>query len=98
MTDIPIPGLDPALAPATAPARRLPRTALPVGAADGVAHDHARPPRAQEPAHLRFVRRAARPVRRLRHADDVKVVVLTGAGDNFCSGGDVHEIIGPLVS
>ncbi|MDP1687881.1 enoyl-CoA hydratase family protein, partial [Hydrogenophaga sp.] len=22
--------------------------------------------------------------------------VLTGAGDNFCSGGDVHEIIGPL--
>jgi enoyl-CoA hydratase/carnithine racemase len=27
----------------------------------------------------------------------IKVVVLTGAGDNFCSGGDVHEIIGPLV-
>jgi enoyl-CoA hydratase/carnithine racemase len=25
-----------------------------------------------------------------------KVVVVTGAGDNFCSGGDVHEIIGPL--
>jgi enoyl-CoA hydratase/carnithine racemase len=34
---------------------------------------------------------------RLRHASDVKVVVLVGAGDNFCSGGDVHEIIGPLV-
>ena len=34
---------------------------------------------------------------RLRHASDVKVVVLAGAGDNFCSGGDVHEIIGPLV-
>ncbi len=33
----------------------------------------------------------------LRHARDVKVVVLRGAGDNFCSGGDVHEIIGPLV-
>src|SRR5258706_5532001 len=33
----------------------------------------------------------------VRHADDVKVVVVTGAGDNFCSGGDVHEIIGPLV-
>src|SRR5258706_900298 len=32
----------------------------------------------------------------LRHADDVKVVVVSGAGDNFCSGGDVHEIIGPL--
>ncbi|MEO7115289.1 MAG: enoyl-CoA hydratase family protein, partial [Caldimonas sp.] len=34
---------------------------------------------------------------RLRHASDIKVVVLAGAGDNFCSGGDVHEIIGPLV-
>jgi enoyl-CoA hydratase/carnithine racemase len=27
----------------------------------------------------------------------VKAVVLTGAGGNFCSGGDVHEIIGPLI-
>jgi enoyl-CoA hydratase/carnithine racemase len=26
----------------------------------------------------------------------VKSVILTGAGGNFCSGGDVHEIIGPL--
>jgi enoyl-CoA hydratase/carnithine racemase len=26
----------------------------------------------------------------------VKAVVIGGAGDNFCSGGDVHEIIGPL--
>jgi len=33
----------------------------------------------------------------LRRAHDVKVVVLTGSGGNFCSGGDVHEIIGPLV-
>ncbi|HSI58508.1 MAG TPA: enoyl-CoA hydratase family protein [Ideonella sp.] len=33
----------------------------------------------------------------LKYADDVKAVVVTGAGDNFCSGGDVHEIIGPLV-
>ena len=32
----------------------------------------------------------------LERASDVKVVVLTGAGGNFCSGGDVHEIIGPL--
>ena len=32
----------------------------------------------------------------LNHATDVKAVVLTGAGGNFCSGGDVHEIIGPL--
>ena len=34
--------------------------------------------------------------RALNTATDVKVVVLTGAGGNFCSGGDVHEIIGPL--
>jgi enoyl-CoA hydratase/carnithine racemase len=33
----------------------------------------------------------------LRRASDVKVVILTGAGGNFCSGGDVHDIIGPLV-
>lgn len=26
----------------------------------------------------------------------VRAVVITGAGGNFCSGGDVHEIIGPL--
>jgi enoyl-CoA hydratase/carnithine racemase len=26
----------------------------------------------------------------------VKAVIVSGAGDNFCSGGDVHEIIGPL--
>ena len=34
--------------------------------------------------------------RALNYATDVKAVVLTGAGGNFCSGGDVHEIIGPL--
>ena len=35
--------------------------------------------------------------RDLAYADDIKSVVITGAGGNFCSGGDVHEIIGPLV-
>jgi enoyl-CoA hydratase/carnithine racemase len=34
--------------------------------------------------------------RSLCDATDIKAVVLTGAGENFCSGGDVHEIIGPL--
>jgi enoyl-CoA hydratase/carnithine racemase len=33
----------------------------------------------------------------LKYADDVKAVVVEGAGGNFCSGGDVHEIIGPLL-
>lgn len=32
----------------------------------------------------------------LRDANDVRVVVLQGAGGNFCSGGDVHDIIAPL--
>jgi enoyl-CoA hydratase/carnithine racemase len=34
--------------------------------------------------------------RALNYATDVKVIVITGEGGNFCSGGDVHEIIGPL--
>ena len=34
--------------------------------------------------------------RELQHAADVKSIVITGAGENFCSGGDVHEIIAPL--
>lgn len=35
--------------------------------------------------------------RALNYVTDVKTVVITGEGGNFCSGGDVHEIIGPLV-
>src|SRR5437660_1227213 len=31
-------------------------------------------------------------------APDVKAIVLAGSGENFCSGGDVHEIIGPLTT
>jgi enoyl-CoA hydratase/carnithine racemase len=34
--------------------------------------------------------------RALAGAADVKAVVITGSGANFCSGGDVHDIIGPL--
>jgi enoyl-CoA hydratase/carnithine racemase len=34
--------------------------------------------------------------RGLVYAEDVKAVVLTGSGGNFCSGGDVRDIIGPL--
>ncbi|MCC2106643.1 MAG: enoyl-CoA hydratase family protein [Hyphomicrobiales bacterium] len=36
--------------------------------------------------------------RALVYATDVDVVVLASNGGNFCSGGDVHEIIGPLVA
>jgi len=35
--------------------------------------------------------------RHLRYDDDVKAVVFDSNGGNFCSGGDVHDIIGPLI-
>jgi len=34
--------------------------------------------------------------RDLQTKKDIKAIVIAGAGGNFCSGGDVHEIIGPL--
>jgi len=36
-------------------------------------------------------------VSEIEHRDDVNVLVLTGTGRGFCSGGDVDEIIGPLL-
>src|SRR5262249_49477944 len=36
--------------------------------------------------------------RKLPDADDIHAVVFLPNGGNFCSGGDVHEIIGPLVA
>jgi enoyl-CoA hydratase/carnithine racemase len=36
--------------------------------------------------------------RALAYAEDVKAVVFLPNGGNFCSGGDVHDIIGPLVA
>ncbi len=36
--------------------------------------------------------------RGLAYASDVDALVICGAGDNFCSGGDVNEIIGPLTA
>ncbi|HVA32682.1 MAG TPA: enoyl-CoA hydratase family protein [Candidatus Baltobacteraceae bacterium] len=34
----------------------------------------------------------------LKSRSEIKAVLLRGAGDDFCSGGDVREIIGPLTS
>ncbi len=34
--------------------------------------------------------------RALAYEREIRAVVFSGAGGNFCSGGDVHEIIGPL--
>jgi enoyl-CoA hydratase/carnithine racemase len=35
--------------------------------------------------------------RDLVYVDEIRAVIVTGAGGNFSSGGDVHDIIGPLV-
>ena len=34
--------------------------------------------------------------RDLVYVDEIRALVVTGSGGNFCSGGDVHDIIGPL--
>lgn len=54
-------------------------------------------PERKNPLTFDSYRELADTFHRLRHVEQVKAVVLTGAGENFCSGGDVHEIIGPLV-
>jgi enoyl-CoA hydratase/carnithine racemase len=54
-------------------------------------------PERKNPLTFESYREMADTFHRLRHVEEVKAVVLTGAGENFCSGGDVHEIIGPLV-
>jgi enoyl-CoA hydratase/carnithine racemase len=54
-------------------------------------------PERKNPLTFDSYRELADTFHRLRHVAEVKTVVLTGAGENFCSGGDVHEIIGPLV-
>jgi enoyl-CoA hydratase/carnithine racemase len=35
--------------------------------------------------------------RELPYCDTIKAVIITGVGGNFCSGGDVHDIIAPIV-
>ncbi len=63
------------------------------------ANDHARTARAQESrSRSNSMPNCATAFARLRTEAAVKAVVLTGSGGNFCSGGDVHEIIGPLTT
>jgi enoyl-CoA hydratase/carnithine racemase len=54
-------------------------------------------PERKNPLTFESYRELTETFHQLRHVEEIKAVVLTGAGENFCSGGDVHEIIGPLV-
>jgi enoyl-CoA hydratase/carnithine racemase len=54
-------------------------------------------PERKNPLTFEAYRELARTFWGLRDEGGVRAVVITGAGGNFSSGGDVHEIIGPLV-
>lgn len=54
-------------------------------------------PERKNPLTFESYRELANFFRACAHDNDVKVIIVTGAGGNFSSGGDVFEIIGPLV-
>jgi len=64
--------------------------------ADGVATITLNRPERKNPLTFESYAELRDTFRELAFTPDVKAVVITGAGGNFCSGGDVHEIIGPL--
>jgi enoyl-CoA hydratase/carnithine racemase len=55
-------------------------------------------PERRNPLTFESYRELAATFQALRRAEVVRAVVLTGAGGHFCSGGDVHDIIGPLIA
>ena len=67
------------------------------GFADGVATIRLNRPERMNPLTFESYAELRDTFRALAHATDVKVVILGSNGGNFCSGGDVHEIIGHLV-
>src|SRR3954447_14756564 len=64
--------------------------------ADGVATITLSRPERKNPLTFESYAELRDTFRALAYAREVKAVVIAGAGGNFCSGGDVHEIIGPL--
>ena len=64
--------------------------------ADGVATVTLNRPERKNPLTFESYAELRDTFRALVYAQDVKAVVIAGAGGNFSSGGDVHEIIGPL--
>lgn len=55
-------------------------------------------PERKNPLTFESYRELTETFQNLNQMTAIKAVVITGAGENFCSGGDVHEIIGPLVA
>jgi enoyl-CoA hydratase/carnithine racemase len=93
---------DPALDPALAAGNRRPLAGYAAShfrwdCADGVATVTLDRPERKNPLTFASYAELRDLFGQLKYATDVHAVVLTGAGGNFCSGGDVHEIIGPLV-
>ncbi len=65
--------------------------------ADGVATMTLNRPERKNPLTFESYAELRDTFRSLVYQPSVKAIVVRGAGGNFCSGGDVHEIIGPLV-
>jgi enoyl-CoA hydratase/carnithine racemase len=55
-------------------------------------------PERRNPLTFESYRELAGTFQALRRVEAVRAVVMTGAGGHFCSGGDVHDIIGPLIA
>ena len=66
------------------------------GAGDGVATITLNRPERKNPLTFDSYAELRDLFRGFKQADDIKAVVIAGEGENFCSGGDVHDIIGPL--
>jgi enoyl-CoA hydratase/carnithine racemase len=64
--------------------------------ADGIATITLNRPERKNPLTFESYAELRDTFRTLDRAPEVKSVVITGEGGNFCSGGDVHDIIGPL--
>jgi len=83
--------------PVTVPLARYTPTHFLLTVADRVATVTLNRPERKNPLTFESYRELTDFFRACAMDDEVKVVVVTGAGGNFSSGGDVFEIIGPLV-
>jgi enoyl-CoA hydratase/carnithine racemase len=83
--------------PVTVPVAQYSPQHFLLGVSDRVATVTLNRPDRKNPLTFESYRELADFFRAAAFDDDVKAVVITGAGGNFSSGGDVFEIIGPLV-